>query len=75
MDSNKPAERTAGCTRVVYNMPNIYELTVVAVLEERGHHIQYRNFVLENETFQKTCFNFIEQDDSDLLFLLVGQFV
>lgn len=67
LDSNKPAERTAGCTRVVYNMPNIYELTVVAVLEERGHHIQYRNFVLENET-SKTCFNFIEQDDSDCYF-------
>ena len=30
LDGYKPAERTAGCTRVVYDMPNIYELTVLA---------------------------------------------
>lgn len=64
LDGNKPAERTAGCTRVVYNMPNIYELTVVALLESEGHFIQYRNFVLNNAS-TKACFDFIEQDDSD----------
>ena len=64
LDRKKPAERTAGCTRVVYDMPNIYELTVAAVLEKEKHSIQYRNFVLDNSS-PKECFSFIEQDDSD----------
>ena len=37
----KPAERTAGCTSVVYPMPNIYELTVAALLEREGHKVDY----------------------------------
>jgi radical SAM superfamily enzyme YgiQ (UPF0313 family) len=47
----KPAERSAGCTRVVYDMPNIYELTVVAIAEQLGHEVHYANFVLEKKSF------------------------
>lgn len=36
-----PAERSAGCTRVVYPMPNIYELTVAALVESKGHIVEY----------------------------------
>lgn len=36
-----PAERSAGCTRVVYPMPNIYELTVAALVESKGHEVEY----------------------------------
>lgn len=64
LDNNKPAERTAGCTRVVYNMANIYELTVVAVLEQDGHDIRYKNFIIENGT-KEELFSFLKQDDSD----------
>lgn len=64
LDNNKPAERTAGCTRVVYNMANIYELTVVAVLEQCGHDIRYKNFVLENGN-KEELFDFLTKDDSD----------
>lgn len=64
LDNSKPAERTAGCTRVVYNMANIYELTVVAVLEQGGYDIHYKNFVLENET-KESLFSFLKNDDSD----------
>ncbi len=46
----KPAERTAGCTRVVYAMPNIYELTVAAVFEQEGHFVDCIDFVLEQQT-------------------------
>lgn len=67
LDGNKPAERTAGCTRLVYNMPNIYELTVAALLEKEGYGIRYRNFVLGNAS-KEDCFAFIEQDDSDCYF-------
>lgn len=64
LDNNKPAERTAGCTRVVYNMANIYELTVVAVLEQCGYDIRYKNFVLENGN-KEDLFDFLTKDDSD----------
>ncbi len=64
LDGHKPAERTAGCTRVVYDMPNIYELTVAAVLEKEGYSIYYKNFVLENASAEE-CFDFLEKDNSD----------
>ena len=41
LQGQKPAERTAGCTSVVYPMPNIYELTVAALLEQEGHQVDY----------------------------------
>lgn len=63
-DAEKPAERTAGCTRLVYNMPNIYELTVAAILEKEGYDVRYSNFVLENGS-KDDCLSFIEKDDSD----------
>ena len=47
LDGFKPAERTAGCTRVVYNMVNIYELTVAALLEKEGYDVYYKNFVVK----------------------------
>ena len=67
LDNHKPAERTAGCTRVVYNMVNIYELTVAALLENTGEDVCYRNFVLENAT-PEACFDFLRKDDSDAYF-------
>lgn len=36
-----PAERSAGCTRVVYPMPNLYELTVAALIEANGFEVKY----------------------------------
>lgn len=39
------AERSAGCTRVVYPMPNIYELTAAACLEADGHQVARKDFV------------------------------
>ncbi|MGM9803514.1 MAG: B12-binding domain-containing radical SAM protein [Muribaculaceae bacterium] len=46
----QPAERTAGCTRVVYQMPNTYELTVAAVLEqEKIHQVTYTDFVYQGK--------------------------
>lgn len=33
-DNHQPAERSAGCTRIVYPMINIYELTLAAYLRE-----------------------------------------
>jgi radical SAM superfamily enzyme YgiQ (UPF0313 family) len=41
----RPAERTAGCTTMVYPMINIYELTVAALLEKDGHTVAYEDFI------------------------------
>lgn len=69
-DGNKqPAERTAGCTRVVYLAPNIYELTVAAVLEAEGKYaVAYEDFVYDKRRpadFEK----FVSADDSDIYFI------
>lgn len=63
-----PAERTAGCTRVVYPAPNIYELYVVALLEKHGYEITYADFVFEGKStddFQQ----FIASDNSDIYYI------
>lgn len=64
LDGYKPAERTAGCTRLVYDMPNIYELTVAAVLEEMNYEVAYKNFVLDKAS-PSNCFSFLKNDDSN----------
>ena len=64
LDGEKPAERSAGCTRMVYPIPNIYELTVAAVLEQAGHEVSYHDFVLMRNggnMFE----SFLKNDDSD----------
>lgn len=66
-DEHKPAERTAGCTRVVYLAPNIYELTVMAVLEQAGYDVHYRNFIYASES-PEAFDDFIAGDDSDVYF-------
>lgn len=63
-DNKQPAERSAGCTRIVYPMINIYELTAAATLREAGHEVDYRDFVSdgqEPEAFDR----FLSRDLSD----------
>ncbi|MDR1746810.1 MAG: B12-binding domain-containing radical SAM protein [Tannerella sp.] len=57
----KPAERTAGCTRVVYDMPNIYSLTIAAILEQMNFSVQNADFVLDRKSFADFE-RFIEHD-------------
>jgi len=59
------AERTAVCTTIVYPMPNIYELTVAAVLEEDGYDVRYQDFILNNRSV-KDLKTFLHDDDSDV---------
>lgn len=65
-DNKFPAERSAGCTRIVYPMINIYELTAAAAVRElAGHEVAYRDFVFDNppkEDFDK----FLASDNSDI---------
>ncbi|MDR0768740.1 MAG: B12-binding domain-containing radical SAM protein [Dysgonamonadaceae bacterium] len=61
----RPAERTAGCTTLVYPMINIYELTVAAILEKEGHSIRYENFIYGKRS-QGKWVEFLEKDRSDV---------
>lgn len=64
--SRQPAERTAGCTRVVYLAPNIYELTVAAVLErDTPHTIAYHDCVYYGQG-KPDFTRFLTADDSDI---------
>lgn len=69
LDKKNPAERTAGCTRVVYLAPNIYELTVVALLEKEGFNdINYRDFVYKRES-REAFSDFLKKDNSDIYYI------
>ncbi len=66
LDGGHPAERTSGCTRVVYATPNIYELTVVACLEKEGYEdIEYKDFVYASQT-KKDLTEFLKSDRSQV---------
>lgn len=66
LDGNRPAERSAGCTRVVYLAPNIYELTVIGVVEnENLGEVDYQDFVFYNKNEQDYR-EFLNKDNSDI---------
>ena len=66
LDGNRPAERSAGCTRVVYLAPNIYELTVIGVVEnEKLGEVDYRDFVFHKKNEQDYR-EFLSKDNSDI---------
>ncbi|HNW68202.1 MAG TPA: radical SAM protein [Bacteroidales bacterium] len=58
----QPAERTAGCTSVVYPMPNLYELTVAACLERENYEVDYRFIWNKTTDFE----DFISKDASHI---------
>lgn len=60
-----PAERSAGCTRIVYPFPNIYELTAAAVLEAEGYDVALADFVYEART-EAQFSAWAEADHSDV---------
>ena len=61
-----PAERTSGCTRVVYPTPNMYELTVAALIRKQGYAtVAYKDFVYPAQTAEEFK-TWIKQDDSEL---------
>lgn len=64
-DGKVPAERTAGCTRVTYPAPNIYELTVAAVVRSlSGVVVKYADF-MSVKSPRKKFTEFLTDDDSD----------
>jgi radical SAM superfamily enzyme YgiQ (UPF0313 family) len=64
-ENTRPAERTAGCTSVVYPMINIYELTVAAVLEQAGYTVSYEDFITTKRNTGHLK-QFLQRDDTDV---------
>ncbi|MCH5245010.1 MAG: radical SAM protein [Muribaculaceae bacterium] len=67
-DSAQPAERSAGCTRIVYPMINIYELTAAATLRDIGKHtVGYEDFVFEGtgKNSERRFEEFLSNDRAD----------
>ncbi len=66
-DHRQSAERSAGCTRVVYPMPNIYELTAAAVVREVPgvETVSYRDFTAEKKPMEAFR-SFLDTDRSDV---------
>lgn len=67
LDGNKPAERVAGCVYGLYPVPNIFVLTVAAVLEKDGHEVIYEDFPI-NKFTENNFRNYLKKDDSDVYF-------
>lgn len=65
-DAYRPAERSAGCTRVVYPIPNLYELTVAAVLEKAGYDVSLKSFTLPKQLSPADMEAWLKDDDSDV---------
>ena len=68
-DNKQPAERSAGCTRVVYPMINIYELTAAAALRDLGgYEVDYQDFVFNGtgSASEKDFKEFLQKDNSDV---------
>lgn len=61
--ADSPAERSAGCTRVVYPMPNLYELTAAALVEANGFDVSYKDFTAHGGGNMR---DFIATDRSDV---------
>ena len=62
----RPAERTAGCTHVVYLAPNTYELTVIAMIEQSGlHQVVCHDFVYDHGT-RRDFEHWLADDKSDV---------
>ncbi len=66
IEGKQAAERSSGCTHVVYPMPNIYELTVIAQVERlEGMTVSYQDFVWEKGD-KKALEDFLRSDHSDV---------
>lgn len=68
-DHKQPAERTAGCTRVVYLAPNIYELYAAAVLESDDRNQVFYHDFIRAEKNENDLVQFLKIDDSDAYLL------
>lgn len=67
LDHKQPAERSAGCTRVVYLAPNLYELYAAAAVERdvADAKVEYHDFVYKSANLEQFE-SFIGADNSDV---------
>ncbi len=63
-----PAERSSGCTRVVYPTPNIYELQVAACVREAGFDVRYLDCV-NHPLSKESLRNWLEAEQVDVVLM------
>ena len=68
VEGGHPAERSSGCTRVVYPTPNIYELQVAACVRESGFDVTYLDCVNHPLTMDELR-NQIEARQTDVVLM------
>ena len=64
VEGTHPAERSSGCTRVVYPTPNIYELQVAACVRQIGFDVSYWDCV-NHPLSEETLLNRIGKEAFD----------
>lgn len=66
LDGKRVADRVAGCAYGLYPVPNVFELTVAAVLERAGHDVAYLNMPMNGPADKNTLAHFLHTDNSAL---------
>lgn len=64
LDNRAVADRVAGCARSLYSLPNPFELTAAAVVENAGFEVKYVNFPINNLGIEQFD-NYLRCDNSD----------
>ena len=68
VEGTHPAERSSGCTRVVYPTPNIYELQVAACVRQTGFDVSYWDCV-NHPLSEETLLNRMGKESFDVVLM------
>lgn len=68
VEGTHPAERSSGCTRVVYPTPNIYELQVAACVRQIGFDVSYWDCV-NHPLSEETLLNRMGKESFDVVLI------
>ena len=66
LDGHRPVERVFGCTYGLYPIPNIFILSVAALLEKNGIEVGFIDGPIEGWK-KRDLEKFLERDDSDII--------
>ncbi len=64
LDGQPVADRLAGCARSLYSLPNPFELTAAAIVENSNCNVTYKNFPINNLN-ESSFRDYLETDNSN----------
>ena len=68
LQGTRIAERVAGCSYVLYDVPNIFMVLFAAVARDAGHEVSYVDFPVMKKR-RDDFLNFLKNDDSHVYFI------